>query len=551
MTLVRKASLALVAALAIGVSANLAAAQTRLRHVERQITTDAVPAVEIDQLEPRDFFRYEHRAILRIWQDYLLKSDDAVRGVVVIFGNATIEGRVEGDVVVVFGQLRLAKSAVVSSSVSVTAGDVVVEDGAAIRGDLVVVGGGVTAAPDFSPGGEHVIVGTSWLGDRLREIVPWFTRGLMWGRIIVPSLGWVWTILAIVFLIALLINQVMHGPVSACANTLSAKPFSTFLVGLLVMLLAGPLSVLLAATVVGIIVVPFLWCALFIGWMVGKVGVNRWLGRVVTGQSPPESHMEGLRSFLVGFVLIALLYMVPIVGLMTWALVGVFGLGAATQSFMAAIRRERPAPAPKPTMPSPPAPPTSTAPPPSDLPPSGPSTSPLPDAPAIAFTAVDPLAGERAAAFGSTATRASPPVTEPVSPMASAAGELVLMPHATFLDRLAALALDLLLVLLVRSLLVFREDETFFFLLFAYYTAFLAWKGTTIGGIVCNLRVIRADGQSLRFVDSLVRALSAIFSFIAFGLGFLWILRDPERQAWHDRIAGTYVVRVPRTWPLP
>ena len=550
MTLVRKASLALLAALAIGVSADLAAGQTRVRRVETQVTTTTVPALEIDQLEPRDFFRYEHRAILRIWQDYQLKSEDAVRGVVVIFGNATIEGRVEGDVVVVFGHLRLAKSAVVSSSVAVTAGDVVIDEGASIRGDLVVVGGGVTAAPDFSPGGEHVIVGTSWLGDRLRAIVPWFTQGLLWGRVIVPGIGWVWTVLGIVLLISLLINQVMHAPVSACADTLAAKPFSTFLVGLLVMLLAGPLSVLLAATVVGIIVVPFLWCALLIGWMVGKVGVNRWLGRVVTGQGAPESRIEGLRSFLVGFVLIALLYMVPILGLMTWALVGVFGLGAATQAFMAAIRRERPVQKQKPVPPPPSVPPSSTPPPPSDfVPPSGPSTPPLPDAPAMAFTAVDPLAAERAATTAST--RASPAAAEPASPMATAAGELVLMPHATFLDRLAAIALDLLLVLLVRSLLVFREDETFFFLLFAYYTAFLAWKGTTIGGIVCNLRVIRTDGQPLRFVDSLVRALSAIFSSIAFGLGFLWILRDPERQAWHDRIAGTYVVRVPRTWPLP
>jgi uncharacterized RDD family membrane protein YckC len=48
-----------------------------------------------------------------------------------------------------------------------------------------------------------------------------------------------------------------------------------------------------------------------------------------------------------------------------------------------------------------------------------------------------------------------------------------------------------------------------------------------------------------------VRALSAIFSFAALGLGCFWILRDPESQAWHDKIAGTYVVKVPRNWPLP
>ena len=34
------------------------------------------------------------------------------------------------------------------------------------------------------------------------------------------------------------------------------------------------------------------------------------------------------------------------------------------------------------------------------------------------------------------------------------------------------------------------------------------------------------------------------------GLGAFWILRDPERQSWHDRIAGTYVVKVPRSYPV-
>ena len=58
------------------------------------------------------------------------------------------------------------------------------------------------------------------------------------------------------------------------------------------------------------------------------------------------------------------------------------------------------------------------------------------------------------------------------------------------------------------------------------------------------------DGTRLRFVDALVRGLSAIFSLALFGLGALWILKDPERQAWHDRVAGTYVVKVPRNWPI-
>jgi uncharacterized RDD family membrane protein YckC len=30
------------------------------------------------------------------------------------------------------------------------------------------------------------------------------------------------------------------------------------------------------------------------------------------------------------------------------------------------------------------------------------------------------------------------------------------------------------------------------------------------------------------------------------GLGFLWIAFSDEREAWHDKIAGTAVVKVPK-----
>ena len=103
----------------------------------------------------------------------------------------------------------------------------------------------------------------------------------------------------------------------------------------------------------------------------------------------------------------------------------------------------------------------------------------------------------------------------------------------------------------VDDVTVYRSaDDAFFVLLVAYHIAFVAWRGTTVGGIICQLRVVKVDGTPIRFVDPLVRGLSAIFSTVVVGLGFFWIVRDPERQAWHDRIAGTYVVRVPRNYPI-
>ena len=78
-----------------------------------------------------------------------------------------------------------------------------------------------------------------------------------------------------------------------------------------------------------------------------------------------------------------------------------------------------------------------------------------------------------------------------------------------------------------------------------------AWKGTTIGGVVLKLQVVRqANEGSLTFVVALVRALAAAFSIVVLFMGFFWIVWDKDNQGWHDKIAGTVVVRLPRAMPL-
>jgi uncharacterized RDD family membrane protein YckC len=307
------------------------------------------------------------------------------------------------------------------------------------------------------------------------------------------------------------------------------------LAGLLVMLLTAPVALLLTATLIGLVIVPFLFCALFVAWVVGRIAVARWIGRRVTRQALPETPLEGLRAFLIGFAALVLLYMVPVIGFVVWGLVGVFGLGAASLTLLAGLRRERP-PAPAPAAPEPPV----SEPPTSSPPPIGSGPAPVSAAMSSSEAAFSsPVSGPAAHA-------------PPVPPGAEA--DLTLLPRATFLDRLAAFVLDVFLVIIAVQILDdmfrFRDEGALLLVLAVYFVAFWAWKGTTIGGIVCNLRVVRVDGQPLRFVDALVRALSSIFSFVPLGLGLLWILRDPESQAWHDKIAGTYVVKVPKGWAL-
>ena len=177
----------------------------------------------------------------------------------------------------------------------------------------------------------------------MKALVPWLTRGLLWGRLIVPDLGWVWLIVGLVLAVYLVVNALFHGPVGMAADAVQARPLSVFLLGLLVFLLTVPAIAILAATVIGIAIVPFVLCGLFVAGLVGKAGVARAIGRALVGRTSPESRLQSLGSFLLGAVLLLLSYLVPVLGIVTWSLTTVLAMGAAAVMLRGSLRREHPA----------------------------------------------------------------------------------------------------------------------------------------------------------------------------------------------------------------
>ncbi len=81
------------------------------------------------------------------------------------------------------------------------------------------------------------------------------------------------------------------------------------------------------------------------------------------------------------------------------------------------------------------------------------------------------------------------------------------------------------------------------FLTFGIYSI-VAWLlvGKTVGKALMGLRVLGQDGRRLTFSQALIRALSYYISGLALFIGFLWVLVDDRRQAWHDKLARTLVV---------
>ena len=67
-------------------------------------------------------------------------------------------------------------------------------------------------------------------------------------------------------------------------------------------------------------------------------------------------------------------------------------------------------------------------------------------------------------------------------------------------------------------------------------------KGS-IGKRICQLVVVDIDGGGLTFLNALMRNIYKVISRVIFYLGFLRVLWDVHRQAWHDEFAKTYVVK--------
>jgi uncharacterized RDD family membrane protein YckC len=80
----------------------------------------------------------------------------------------------------------------------------------------------------------------------------------------------------------------------------------------------------------------------------------------------------------------------------------------------------------------------------------------------------------------------------------------------------------------------------------AYFTFFWTLVGYTPGKALLGLKVVHKSGKKISFFRALLRFISYWVSAIPLFLGFFWVLWDSKRQAWHDKIAGTQVIYIPK-----
>ena len=501
-----------------------------------------------------------------------LKSEGEIRREAVsVLGGVNINGPVGGDLVGVLGDVTLGPKAV-------------------IQGDLVLVGGKLTRHADAMVHGNLVNVPFVEAIGSLEWLTTWIRRCLLLGRPLAfgQHLGWAWGV-AFAFLAFYLVLALLFGRgIDKCVDTFEARPGSSILAAVLTVLLSPVAITLLVVTVLGILLVPFFSAGLLFAKLFGKAVMLAWIGRRVMKLAGRERNGHAVLAVLIGGLLVMLLYTIwgsfLLYKLLTW-----LGLGVVIYTLAQSMKREKPpapavaaagevAPEMPPVMPVPPVESVAVNVPAAQAPASTTSSGfvgadpGVPPAGAAGFVsdAVPPSPGATSEqippppALPPLSTPPPPPTTTPPPPRMAAPSlparpavviSAATLPRAGFGIRLGAMVLDALLVgallgfasnFIPRMLRYDLNPGHVLLVLAAYAAVMWKHKGTTIGGVICGLKVVRIDQRELDWMTSVVRAVSCFLSLFAAGLGFIWVAFDDEKQSWHDKIAGTTVVRVPK-----
>jgi uncharacterized RDD family membrane protein YckC len=422
-------------------------------------------------------------------------SEGEAGQVISVFGATRVTGPVTDDAVAVFGS-NYIDSKVDGDAIAVI-GDLELGPHAEIGGDVVTVGGSLTRDPAAIVHGEAQTVLMSHVTANFDWLRTWARHCLFYGRplALAPGLGWAWIVAFSFLALYVALALIFPSGIIRCAQTFESEPGHSIIASVIGVLLSPIVIILLCITVIGIAAVPFVVVALFCAGLFGKAVMLDWLGRRCLARREAGFLNHPAFAVAIGGAIVLVLYLVPVVGFLVYKLLAFLGFGVVVLTLLHAARARR----------------------------VGASGTTM-DAPAAAAS-----------------TAGASTVCAEAAPASETAGTAAL-PRAGFWIRMAALLIDAVLIGILLNILHHMANLELV-VLAAYGAVMWKLRGATIGGIVFDLQVVRHDGREMDWATVIVRALGCFLSLAAAGLGFIWIAFDGGKQAWHDKIAGTVVVR--------
>jgi hypothetical protein len=222
--------------------------------------------------------------------DVIVEPGQTVDGdITVMFGNATVAGTVNGDV-------------------NVIGGDAEERPGALITGQVNMLGGDLTS-----------------------EVFPWAPRQAL-REAYGTDMSVLWRIAWDV--VVLLVFLVFPVRTRIALERLERHPGLCAAVGLLGWVAVIPVALLLFVSILLIPLIPVELVALVIGVFVGKAALSLMVGRRLMELMNASHTATPLASLVAGLVLLTAAELVPFLGGLVTLLIGLVGLGATVLSFV-------------------------------------------------------------------------------------------------------------------------------------------------------------------------------------------------------------------------
>jgi len=254
----------------------------------------------------------------------LVPEGDTVDAAVLFHGSATIDGTVTGSVVVFDGPTEI--SGHVQDDVVVFNGDVTVRSGAQIDGDLVT-----SQTPTVEPG--------ATVGGQQQRISTRFDAAAFG---VASRIAWWLGYTVSTLVLGLLLLSFAPGLDTAIVRSVRERMGASIGFGALVFFVLPIVAVLFLVIVVAFPLGLLLLLALGLLYTVGYVAGAHAVGRLLV--KAPTSRFV---AFLVGWGILRVIALVPVLGGLAWTLLSIFGLGV----LWVASRRTAAAPMQTPAVP--------------------------------------------------------------------------------------------------------------------------------------------------------------------------------------------------------
>jgi hypothetical protein len=264
-------------------------------------TSSATPALRLERGS------VARQQLVAIGRDLTIEGD-ALSDVVALEGSVAVAGHVAGDVIVLGGDVRLGSRAQVD-------------------GDVFVVGGAVAAAPGARIGGRSVSYPTA--SSAFLTLLEGPSLGLSATSPIV--LGAKLALLAAWAALLLLFFAAGGRELLATSEQVRVEPFRSFLVGLTAILAAVLTALFFSAFAGALVGVPLLGLVVLFAVVLklwGMVAVFHALGDWLAARLL-RRRLRPLNAATLGLLVLGALKMVPWIGIWSWTIATLIGVGAA------------------------------------------------------------------------------------------------------------------------------------------------------------------------------------------------------------------------------